>query len=463
MRAFDPQLAEIRFGYGLSPVVRAPENAAAILEGLRAPDVMAARYPIEPFDKFRLRMVKAQEARVLRRKNRGTPKAAEARKLRNLLNKDARQAMYLWANQTFLRRIDTETAFRERLVAFWADHFSAHGKRGVERRATSPYIEEAIRPFVTGRFGDLLESAVMHPVMLNYLDQLRSMGPNSARAVKVGPGKGVGLNENLAREVLELHTLGVDGPYTQEDVTQLAELFTGMAFQAQNGFKFRKDFVEPGAETVLGKTYADAMGPEPIRAVLHDLAVHPATARHLAWKLAVHFISDDPDGDLIDALEAAYLSSDGALMAVYEVLLDHPASWTVTLQNVKPPVDFMSSALRGLAVSEDALKRLEEKHMRRVFAAPLIQMGQQWERPVGPDGWPEEDPNWVTPQGFAARVSWAMAAPEFLVGPLPDPRAFVDTVLGTWASEPVRFAAGAAESKAEAIGLILMSPAFQRR
>lgn len=463
MRTFDPQLAEIRFGYGLSPLVAAPADADAILNGLRGPDGMATRYPIENFDVFRQRMVKAQEARVLRRKNRGTPKAAEARKLRNLLNKDARQAMYFWATQTFLRRIDTDNAFRERLVAFWADHFTAHGKRGVERRVTSPYIEDAIRPFVTGRFGDMLQSAVMHPVMLNYLDQLRSMGPNSARAVKVGPGKGVGLNENLAREVFELHTLGVDGPYTQTDVTQLAELFTGMTFQAQNGFKFRKDFVEPGAETVLGRTYADAMNPEPIRAALADLAVHPSTARHLAWKLAVHFVADDADGDLVDALEAAYVQSDGDLMAVYAVLLDHPSSWTETLRNVKPPVDFISSALRGLGVSEGAFARLDEKQIRGMFAGPLVKMGQQWERPVGPDGWPEEDPNWVTPQGFSARVSWAMAAPERLVQTLPDPRAFVDTALGRWASEPVRFAAGAAESKAEAIGLVLMSPAFQRR
>ncbi|MEL6617975.1 MAG: DUF1800 domain-containing protein [Pseudomonadota bacterium] len=463
VRDFDPQLAEMRFGYGLSPSVAPPVDASAMLDGLRGPDEMAARYPIEPFDTFRLRMVEVAKAADLRRKNRGTETAKEARKTRNLLNRTAREDMFRWAGHTFLRRVWTPSGFRERLVAFWADHFTAHGKRGVVRRATQSYIEEAIRPHVAGTFDDMLQAAVLHPLMLDYLDQLRSMGPNSIRAQRKGPAKAAGLNENLAREVLELHTLGVDGPYSQEDVTQLAELFTGLAFQPQNGFKFRKDFVEPGAETVLGKTYADATNIQPIREVLSDLAAHPATARHIAWKLAVHFIADDPPADLIDGIEAAYLDTGGDLSALYAALLDHPAAWAPDLQNVKPPVDFMSSALRALALPDDAVTVLNEKDMRRVFAEPLVQMGQEWERPTGPDGWPEEDPAWITPQGLAARVAWAMRAPEYLLGTLPDPRVFVDHALGGQATEPVRFAAAAAESKSEAIGLVLMSPAFQRR
>ncbi|WP_299683929.1 DUF1800 domain-containing protein [uncultured Tateyamaria sp.] len=461
MRAFDPELAEIRFGYGLSPHVAAPRDATAMLARLQGPDTMADTYPIEPFDTFRLRMIEVAKAAQIRRKNRGTPAAEAAKKRRNELNAAARKDGLTWAGHVLLRRIWTEDAFRERLVAFWSDHFTAHGKRGVIRRATSPYVQEAIRPHITGRFEDMLQAAVTHPLMLDYLDQSQSMGPGSQRAQS--KKKNAGLNENLAREVLELHTLGVGGPYTQTDVRELAELFTGLSFAPEHGFVFRPKFAEPGPETVLGQTYADDATVGPVRAVLSDLAAHPATAAHLARKLAVHFVSDTPDPALVTALEAAYRDSGGTLIALYEVLLNHPSAWSTELSNIKPPQDFMCSALRSLAVPQDLLMRFGEKNMRLVFSAPLTRMGQEWQRPIGPDGWPEQDSHWITPQGLAGRVEWAMAAPEYILRVLPDPRRFVDDVLGARADDAVRFAAAAAESKSEAIGLVLMSPAFQRR
>ena len=463
MRDFDPTLAEIRFGYGLSPTIPAPISVEHILAGLTGPDKMAQQFPIEPFMTFRGRMVKVQEAAAIRRKFRGTEQAQAARKTRNVLNKEAREAWQGWLGQSMLRRSHSSTAFRERLIAFWADHFTATGKRGVIRRATTPYTEDAIRPFIAMRFSDLLQAAVMHPVMLHYLDQERSVGPNSSIAGRQSGKNTRGLNENLAREVLELHTLGVGGPYTQTDVTELAELFTGMTFQARNGYKFRKDFVEPGPETVLGRTYANAQNDKPVRAVLNDLAAHPATARHIAWKLAVHFTTDNPDETLVAALEATYLETDGALMALYETLLTHPASWVPELVNFKPPIDFMSSSFRALAPSTQEIHETKPVQIYRRFMEPLVTMGQAWEKPGGPDGWTEADADWITPQGLAARVTWAMNVPKILVGSLPDPRRFVDTALGTYANDVVRFAAGAAESKAEAIGLVLISPAFQRR
>ncbi|MEL6451309.1 MAG: DUF1800 domain-containing protein [Pseudomonadota bacterium] len=463
MRTFDPHLAEIRFGYGLSPLVAPPQDAAAVLAGLTGPDVMVDTFPTEPFPVFRERMVKAQAAQRRRRENRGTAIAEAARKERNKINGEARRAWSAWGMQILLRRTYTETAFRERLATFWADHFTAHGKRGVMRRATTPYIDAVVRPFITGRFADMLQATVMHPVMLDYLDQSRAVGPNSAIAHKRGPGKAAGLNENLAREVLELHTLGVDGPYTQDDVRELAELFTGMTFEAKNGYKFRKDFVEPGAEQVLGQNYEGDQNDKAIRAVLADLAAHPATARHLAWKLAVHFTSDTPDPALIDALEQTYIDTDGSLFALYEILLAHPSAWEPSLNNFKPPIDYMSSAMRSLAPPADALQSMEEKQVRAFFNRPLLAMGQEWERPIGPDGWPEEDENWITPQGLAGRVDWAIQAPATVMGALPDPRDFVDSALGPFANDAVRFAAGAAESRSEAIALVLMAPAFQRR
>lgn len=463
VREFNPELAEIRFGYGLSPVYGAPQSVAQMLDGLAGPDELQDAFPIEPFTKFRARMVEVQHQNAIRRKNRGTELAAAARKQRNVLNQQARVAMFDWLGQTMLRRAHTETALRERIVAFWADHFTAHGKQGVIRRGTSPYIEDAIRPFITGRFDDLLQAAVMHPLMLDYLNQTQSMGPGSVRALKRGPKKAAGLNENLAREVLELHTVGVDGPYTQDDVRQLAELFTGLSFDARNGFKFRKDFAEPGAETVLGVNYGEKANVNSVREALRDLAAHPSTAHHLARKLAVHFVSDTPDPALVNALEAAYVDHDGQLMPMYDVLLHHPSSWEMPASNMKLPIDFVSSALRALAIPKDAFAERDEKWIRRFFGAPLAQMGQQWERPIGPDGWDEEDPAWITPQGVAARVSWAMAVPVRMVEPLPDPRAFAKAALGGFANEAVRFAAASAESRPEAIGLVLMSPAFQRR
>ncbi|APX14000.1 DUF1800 domain-containing protein [Tateyamaria omphalii] len=463
MRSFDPQLAEIRFGYGVSPEYAAPQDVSAMLSGLTGPDVMAQRFPIQSFHDFRSRMVEVSEQVAIRRKNRGTPLAAEARKRRNVLNKEAREDLAVWLGHTMLRRAHTETAFRERIVAFWADHFTAMGKRGVIRRGTSPYIEDAIRPFIAGNFEELLIEAVTHPLMVDYLDQRVSIGPNSQRAERIGQNRKVGLNENLARELLELHTLGVDGPYTQTDVTELAELLTGLTFDARNGMKFQKRLAEPGAETVLGVTYSETANLNTVRTVLTDLALHPATARHIATKLAIHFGSDAPDPALIDAMETAFLEHNGALMPVYEALLSHPSVWTRELSNIKPPIDFMSSALRALAVPPASFADQEQRWIRRIFMQPLFNMGQRWETPSGPDGWAEEDPEWITPQGLALRVSWAMAFPGELVDPLPDPRDFVDHALGDFATEPVRFAAGAAETRSEAIGLVLMSPAFQRR
>ncbi|MEM8576401.1 MAG: DUF1800 domain-containing protein [Pseudomonadota bacterium] len=458
---FDPHFADMRFGFGLSPSVAPPVDAAALLDGLHAPDEIAQRFPVEPYQLFQARMVESQRLMKQIRKTRGTPENEIPTKARRLVQKDARQAMRQWLVQSMLRRAYTPDGFRERLVAFWADHFAARGKAGVMRRATSPYIEDAIRPFVAGRFSDLLQSAVMHPLMLHYLDQDRSVGPNSKRG-KVSNGRR-GLNENLAREVLELHTLGVGSAYTQDDVRQLAELFTGMSSKAPRGFKFRKDFVEPGSETVLGITYDDALKPAPIRAALEDLSVHPDTARHLARKLAVHFVSDQPPRDLVDHMTARYRETDGDMTSVYAALLEHPAAWQREGANMKTPAEFVGSALRALAPNPGPLQALKERQVQNLFFTPMAVMGQAWQRFDGPDGWPEEDDAWVTPAGVVGRVQWAMGAPRQMLETLPDPRAFVDTALGPYAADEVRFAAGAAESVPEAIGIVLMSPAFQRR
>ncbi|MGJ8547129.1 MAG: DUF1800 domain-containing protein [Sulfitobacter sp.] len=459
--SFTPEFAERRFGYGLSPHVAAPLSSAAMLAGLSAPDVMAQRFPIEGFDAFRARMIEATELRKKRRKAGGTPAEEKLRKREKRLQARARKAKIEWFFATLNRRIHGTQNFRERLVYFWADHFTALGKGGVLRRATSPYVEDAIRPHIAGNFADLLKSAVTHPLMVHYLDQNRSVGPDSKRAIKANGT--MGLNENLAREVLELHTLGVNGPYRQEDVQQLAKLLTGLTYSAQDGAKFRKDFAQPGAEKVLGKSYGPKPGMQPIHRVLEDLALHPATARHVAQKLAVHFVADTPDPALVTHLEKTYLFHEGALLPVYEALLDHPATWAAPAANMRHPVEFVSAALRALAPPDASFAALEERDVNGMFFTPMMRMGQLWQQPNGPDGWAEADADWITPQGIAARLDWAMRVPVKLLPDLPDPRIFVTDALGSAPPASASFAASAAESRAEAIGLVLMSPAFQRR
>ncbi|MEQ8293954.1 MAG: DUF1800 domain-containing protein [Roseovarius sp.] len=366
-----------------------------------------------------------------------------------------------WFASTMLRRALTEDGFRERLVAFWSDHFTAFEQGGPLRFSHVTYAEEAIRPHVAGRFADLLRASATHPVMLRYLDQARSSGPNS-RATEKNEKLG-GLNENLAREMLELHTLGVDGPYTQADVRQLAELLTGLSYRMKTGFEFRPNQAEPGAETVLSVEYGGKKARlEDIYAAFEDLARHPATARHIARKLAVHFVSDRPDEGLVDAMAARYADTDGSLPEVYAAMLEHPAAWADQPGNIKQPVDFIGSSLRALDVVPRAMPAGKYGPMRKMFFTPLQLMGQDWGRPAGPDGWTEQDAEWITPQRLSARLIWSMTVPYELRRALPDPRDFVETALGRRVPEEVRFAARAAETRAEGIGIVLASPAFQR-
>ncbi|OBY24312.1 DUF1800 domain-containing protein [Leisingera sp. JC1] len=459
---FDSDLAEIRFGAGLSPLLPPPASAADMLERLQEVDDAARAFPVPGFDEamagprtyWRLKKERSQQE--------GKPGYESADKAFTDFRRAHNHARIGWHGQHLLRHVHTRDGFRERLVLFWADHFTAQGKNAALRVMAAPYAETVVRPHLAGRFENLLIAAVTSPLMLHYLDQSNSAGPASRAAKR--HKRLAGLNENLAREVLELHTLGVDGPYSQTDVRQLAELFTGLSYNAKDGFMFRPGMAEPGAETVLEKAYGGGK-PElgQVLSALRDLARHPATARHIAWKLAVHFTADVPDPDLVDHMAARYQSTGGDLMQVYAALLEHPAAWAPELRNVKPPFDFLASACRALAVPEARIARLRPGQLNRLLLAPLIPMGQRWGGGGGPDGWPEEDAAWITPHALAARLRWTMAAPRRLLQDLPDPRDFAEASLGSYANERVRFAARAAETRTEGVGLILSSPAFQRR
>ncbi len=458
---FDPALADIRFGCGLSPQIASATSASALLEQLIAPDDAATRFPILTYEAYQAQIAEFNVVSQDFAMKRNTPEAKDALNARKAKRRDMAMQAVGWFGQTLMRRTWTDQPFRERLTAFWADHFTAAGKSAELRSAVSPYVESAIRPFIAARFEDMLISAVTHPVMVSYLDQNNSFGPNST--VAQNRDRGEGLNENLGREILELHTLGVGGPYSQDDVRQLATLLTGLTVDKEGNPRFLRRLSEPGTETVLGREYGgDPARLNHVHDALRDLARHPATAQHLCAKLAVHFVSDTPDLSMIRAMTDAYMDTNGALMAVYEAMILHPEAWSSAGSNIKPPLDFIGSSLRALALQPATFEEMRPQRLRASFQLPMQLMGHTWESPNGPDGLPEADSAWLSPQGLAARLQWALTIPGRLTRDLPDPRIFVETALGPRVTQAVRFAAEAAETKSDGIGLVLASPAFQR-
>ncbi len=457
---FDPTLAAIRFGMGLSPNIAPPNSAGDMLARLSGPDDVAALVPIPTFATATPSSADFRTAIIAVNQARGTDGETAAEDAQAALREEARLAVAATITAECARATHTKDGFRERLTRFWSDHFTVRAVTGLTRHLVSPHVEEFIRPHVAGSFGDMLVAAVQSPMMVHYLDQQRSMGPNS-RAAR---SNNRGLNENLARELLELHTLGVGGGYTQTDVRELAELLTGVTANAQRGGYFRRQQAEPGPETVLGVTYGGTEESiDHVIAALRDIAVHPNTAQHLARKLVVHFIAPDPDSALVDAMAQAYLDADGQLMPMYDVMLASDVAWVSQLQKVKQPFDFVASSMRALAVPLDVFQDATLQEVRRVIQRPLSVMGQVWQNPVGPDGWPEDEHSWVTPQGMAGRITWAMEAPRELIFDLPDPRDFVYHALGPAPPDAVIFAANAAETIKDGIGIVLASAAFQRR
>lgn len=457
--AFSPDIAAIRFGEGLSPSVDPPASVDAVLAQLRGVDTAAEAFPILTLTDAMPEMAQVRKLNRAARKGRKGPDADALRKSYKDAQRGFNSKMEAQMALVLARSISSTQPFRERLTRFWADHFTVVGKTNITKNAVPSYIEEAIRPHITGRFADMLKAVVTSPMMLDYLDQNASVGPNS-RAAKGRRG----LNENLARELLELHTLGVSSAYTQADVRQLAELLTGLGTEIGQGYVFRDKVAEPGAETVLGRSYGGgAPSVDHILAFLDDVARHPDTARHIARKLAVHFTSDAPDDGMVQDMADAFARTDGNLMTVYEAMLGHPFAWSSFGQKVKQPIDFVVSAMRVLEVPTASLQRLNRTKARALLLSPMMGMGQQWFRPSGPDGWAEEAEAWITPQGLAARIQWSMSVPSSIFRSLPDPREFVVAALGEVADPKVIFAARAAETRREGVGLILASPAFQRR
>src|SRR5215469_3914711 len=249
------------------------------------------------------------------------------------------------AKARFDAAADANVGFVERLVWFWSNHFCVSADKDVAM--VGAYEREAIRPHVLGRFADLLQAVESHPAMLFYLDNVLSMGADSV----AGINRDKGLNENLARETLELHTLGVRGGYSQADVTNFAKVLTGWTWlqpgEPVHGGEliFMKRLHELGDQFVLGKSYADS-GVDQGRAVLRDLARHPATAQHIAEKLVRHFVADEPPPALVAKLAKTFTDTDGNLKEVAKTLVTADESWAPQRQKLKAPAQWVAAMVR---------------------------------------------------------------------------------------------------------------------
>jgi uncharacterized protein (DUF1800 family) len=368
------------------------------------------------------------------------------------------------ATARFKEAVSTDRPFVERLTQFWTNHFAVSVDKNVVLGLAGSLEREAIRPNVLGNFGDLLLAVESHPAMLLYLDNHLSVGPDSKAARNVErrhTERKVGINENLARETLELHTLGVGGGYTQTDVTSYAEVITGWSIGGEQGrrpqgdpgkFMFRAELHEPGPKVVLGKRYPDT-GYDQGVAVLHDLANNPSTARFIATKLARHFIADDPPRKAVDRIAQAYMSSGGHLPTVYRALIDAPDAWTQPLAKYKTPSDYIVSSFRGLQIPLDNV---------RMPLAPFELLGQRNYGPGSPAGWPDRSADWDGGSALMKRIEWADAIGQKL-GNRRDAAELAPQLLGETLTSATRTAIARAASGSQAVTLLMAAPEFMRR
>lgn len=354
-------------------------------------------------------------------------------------------------------RIDAAFAprvgFAERLVWFWSNHFCISADKGPTRVLCGAFEREAIRPHVAGRFEDMLLAVERHPGMLIYLDNARSIGPGSVAGIRQHKG----INENLAREIMELHTLGVRAGYTQNDVTSFSKVITGWSIRPlKNGgpdageFAFNPRMHEPGAQTILGKVYAEN-GEAQGQAVLRDLARHPATANHVAVKLARHFVADNPPPALVGRIAKRFHDTGGDLREAAKTLVTSPESWSAPRDKLKRPGEWLLASLRA--------GNVEPRDVRPLVQAQNL-LGEGLWRPPAPNGFSDDSAAWM--DGLAQRLDIANRFGQRVPTQL-QADALVEASLGPLASDETRTAIKRAESRAQAVALLLMAPEFQRR
>ncbi len=361
------------------------------------------------------------------------------------INKQLQKAI----SATVVHSIVTDSPFYWRLVDFFSNHFSVTGN-GPRMRALAPTLEiEAIAPYISGSFADMLLAVESHPAMLLYLNNEQSIGPNS-KAGKRSKGKR-GLNENLAREILELHTLGVNAGYDQADVTELARAITGWGVEGKGSanFSFKANLHEPGRRDVFGKIYQQDGVKQGVR-ILNDLAVNAKTAEFVSRKLVNHFVNDNPPQALVDTMVAVWLKTKGNLPQVLQAMIEHPLSWSEQGAKFKTPREFVISTCRVCGI----------KKINPNFSKSLSILGQQPFAAGSPAGYKDTQEYWAGPRAMMGRIEWAEHVSKFVKN---SPVELAQNALGPLMDERTELLISRAESKSQAVTLFLMSPEFQKR
>lgn len=445
-------IEEIRFGYGPragttpSPGGLEPDR---VLAQLSAPDPAAAVWDRPPMaDRFTM-LAQFKAEKMAGTLGKTTSTAANLNGVGMQLKAIIKEDVESFASRPAVAAL----GFVERLVNLWANRITVSNSANNIGPTLQSFRDEAIRPNIAGRYADMLKATLWHPAMQVYLTQTGSIGPDSPFGIK----KGKGLNENLAREFLELHTMGHG--YSQTDVTEFAKLLAGMVNDAK-GPRVDKSRAQPGEKQILGATFGEGM--DQIDKLVETVAHRPETAQAVAIFVARHFISDTPPPDLVSALADAYTKNDTQLVPVYRALLQHPAAADPNRQKVRNPQEYVAASLRlmGLTGQEEALPGFAKKSMQVPDA--LARMGQPPYKALRPDGWPEVAAGWMTPPMIAARIDWAVDLAR-ATGDRSDPVSLVDFALGDMATPLLRRAVGGAEQRWEGLAVLIASPDFSRR
>jgi uncharacterized protein (DUF1800 family) len=474
------EIAVLRFGLGARPgdlTAAAGDPRAWLTAQIKGAVPLAGNTPLAASDQIFAELLAARHA-VRDKKREAAVQPSDPKTLAAPAFNPVRDAYLPHYRAQVLARAQsaalTPRPFAERLVHFWTNHFAVSADKGAVFGVAGTLENEAIRPHVDGRFVDLLTAVEQHPAMIGFLDNQYSVGKDSdlARlaARRAGrqpmdatdkPKREFGINENLAREILELHTLGVNGGYTQTDVTTFAQIITGWSIGGGKGrlaggipgrVYFSANPQEPGAKTFMGKTYHDS-GQRQGEAVLADLARRPATARFIAAKLVRHFVADDPPPAAAERVARAFLKTGGDLPSVYAALIEAPEAWDADMRKFKTPEDFVFSTLRALNASP---------HQPEEVVRTFDLLGQRQYTPGSPAGWPDTAKSWDGSDALMHRVLWASrVAGRYERGI--DPVDLAASSLGAYARPETVTALRRASSSTQALALLLMSPEFQRR
>ncbi len=433
-------IAQTRFGLGVNPSHSVAGDAKRWLkQGLTAPDlshVKGARASGELAKQYRMRRDNGDDKKAMKASSPGT-------------------LMIEAVTESADNAVRATPSINWRILDFFSNHFSVTGQNAVMKFLAPSLEKEAIAPNLFGRFEDMLMAVTRHPAMLAYLDNAQSIGPNS----RIGKRRDKGLNENLAREILELHTLGVNSGYQQQDVLELAKAITGFSIARKDsegdeqGFVFRSAIHEPGDRVVLGKRYrqkGEAQG----LAILKDLARDQRCADFVCKKIATHFISDTPSTDAVKALSKVWIHTKGDLKAVFEALIDLEESWHSEPQKFKSPREFYLSAMRAATLPSDNPKR---------FAKALRELGQLPFSAGSPAGFDDTADAWLSPSSMVARADFSQQFARLWRRDVKNVETLLDQLFGDQLSNHSRQIILRAGSKQQSLALLLMSPEFLRR